>query len=119
MLGSKIVLSIKSLRDQGHESDVRRNSEDHPGPNIGRDFGHTETQETRRSDTDSDSDSNNNHDLVLDIIDDVESEADTSRMLRILQREKSRLHNVSRAKQSRASAGQKKRGGHQFPYYSY
>ena len=61
MLGSKIVLDIRSLQDPGRqqESEVEVNkntwSYDHPVPDIERDSDHTESQETRTGDLESDS----------------------------------------------------------------
>ena len=95
MLRSKIVLNRRELQtpERQHEINIDTELNDSPiRPEVGRGPGISEVQkETRRCDLSSDSESNNNQDEPAG----KEMEANHSRMLSILQNEKSRSRSLS------------------------
>ena len=122
MIGSKIVLDVRALQTSSpgrpHDDSVviggtEDIDEDHHQQDIRQDSDQSVVHvETRRIDLEPDSDSNNNQDVLDHDKTEIEREPDTSRMLSILQKEKSRSRRVSsrtggkpRAKKSLLSEG--------------
>ena len=99
MLRSKIVLDLRDIQIPQRQHEVNIDTEHKDSqirPELGQDLGHSEVEDgTRRCDLSFDSDSNNNQDEPDIELAGKEIEANHSRMLSILHKEKSRSRSLS------------------------